>query len=79
MIVMEHPKVTPEQFKAYTSPLTADEHITAAAYWATFVTEWDQLSHAAFMAGQGEVVAFLDEMADTAADFWTDLAGDLGV
>lgn len=79
MITMEHPKVTPEQFKAYTSPLSEAEHRTAASYWATFVTEWDQLSSAAFMAGQTDVVDFLDEMADTAADFWTDLSGDLGV
>lgn len=75
MIVMEHPKVSPEQFKAYTAPLTEAEQRTAAAYWATFVTEWDQLSSAAFMAGQEDVVEFLDEMSDTAADFWTHLSG----
>lgn len=79
MITVERIKVTAEQFKAYTAPLSPLEHRTAASYWATFVTEWDQLSSAAFMAGQNDVVYFLDEMADTAADFWTDLSGDLGV
>jgi hypothetical protein len=79
MITMERTKVTAEQFKAYTAPLSPAEHRTAASYWATFVNEWDQLSSVAFMAGQGDVVEFLDDMADTAADFWTDLSGDLGV
>lgn len=75
MIVMEHPKVSPEEFKAYIAPLTEAEQRGAAEYWATFVTEWDRLATEAALAGQMDVVDFLDEMTDTAADFWTHLSG----
>lgn len=79
MITMERNQVDAEQFKALTAPLTTSEERTAASYWLSFCTEWDRVASVADEAGQTSVREFFDDMADVAADFWTDLSGDLGV
>jgi hypothetical protein len=61
-----------------TPATTGHGFATPYGYWLSFVTEWDRLADAAYEAGQDDVGAFFEELADDAGDVWAGFYGPLG-